>query len=337
MGKDDSETGPISKTVLDLNTILSNAELEAVSHFNQQPTYPICLIVGTPRSGTTLLLQWLAATNTFTYPSNLISRFFMAPYIGAKIQKMLTDPKTASKNEMIIPGQNEKDFFESDLGKTYGLFSPNEFKQFWERFFPFGDIQKLTQEKLQNVDMQILGSELAAFESVLKKPIVMKAMSLNWHIPFLARHIENVIFLYIKREPFYNAQSVLLQRRRLDNIKSNWYSYKPPEYKKLKNLNIYKQISSQIHFTNEAIENGLAKVSKSQKITIKYEDFCLDPINCWNRLNNRFNKLGFTLHTNYNGLDSFKDQNKIKVTKKETDRIAAAYYSLFGDDITPKQ
>jgi len=104
----------------------------------------------------------------------------------------------------------------------------------------------------------------------------------------------------------------------------------------LKSLNIYKQLSGQVYFTNQAIEKGLMKVSKSQKITVKYEDFCIDPIKFWDKLNNRFNKLGFTLHKNYNGLDSFKHLNKIKVAKKEKDRIAAAYYSLFGDDITPK-
>ncbi len=56
----------------------------------------------------------------------------------------------------------------------------------------------------------------------------------------------------------------------------------------------------------------------------------------WEKLKSSFYKLGFTLHKDYNELDSFKHSNKLKVANKGEDRIAAAYYSLFGDDIISK-
>ncbi|KAA3617588.1 MAG: hypothetical protein D8M58_01485 [Calditrichaeota bacterium] len=335
MSKEDLTEIVPPKTELDLNEILANAEINAVANYNPNPTLPVCFIVGAPSSGTTFILQWLAATNAFTYPTNLISKFYMAPFIGAKIQKMLSETDSSPLNRIGHIDKNWKAVFESDLGKTDGLLAPNEFNKFWERFFPSRNDDGIKQKKDSYPNMLILGSELAALESVYNKPIVMKAVSLNSQIEQLAKQIPNAIFLFIKRDTFFNIQSLLIQRRKLEGT-ADWVSYKPPQYKKLKKLNIYKQLAGQVHFTNKLITKGLMKVPKHQKLIFNYEDFCVDPIHFWGRLNNRFNKLGFTLHKNYDGLDSFTSLNKIKVDKKEKDRIAAAYYSLFGDDITPK-
>ena len=49
-------------------------------------------VFGPLRSGTTLFMQWLAASGLTAYPSNLLSRFYQAPHIGARIQMVLTDP-----------------------------------------------------------------------------------------------------------------------------------------------------------------------------------------------------------------------------------------------------
>ena len=57
-----------------VNCLLEEPELNEVSHL-KQPKLPTVFIVGNPRSGTTLLYQWLAATGLFAYPSNIMSRF----------------------------------------------------------------------------------------------------------------------------------------------------------------------------------------------------------------------------------------------------------------------
>jgi hypothetical protein len=83
-----------------LNDVLWIAEEKAISKF-EQPQFPVLLVVGCPRSGSTLITQWLSNLGVFSYPSNLLSRFFKAPYIGALIQKMLTDPDYAFQDELI--------------------------------------------------------------------------------------------------------------------------------------------------------------------------------------------------------------------------------------------
>ena len=57
-------------------------------------------VVGALRSGTTLFTQWLATTGLTAYPTNLLSRFYGAPLVGAKIQQLLTDPPTLSRRNL---------------------------------------------------------------------------------------------------------------------------------------------------------------------------------------------------------------------------------------------
>ena len=119
-----------------LNTALSDVVLPPVDTPEQPPLF----IVGPPRSGTTYCMQWLGASGAFSYPTNLIARFWQAPAIGAIVQHMLTDPHYDFRGEF---SDLRFDTLQtrSELGKTQGLLSSNEFWYFWRSQFPDdGDI-----------------------------------------------------------------------------------------------------------------------------------------------------------------------------------------------------
>ena len=112
-----------------------NSELEPVEKElmeGQKLEYPVIFIVGALRSGTTLLTQWLANSGRFSYPSNLLSRFYKAPIMGAKLQLLLTDEKYNFKDELKDLKTNVN--YESENGKTKGVLAPNEFWFLWQKF-----------------------------------------------------------------------------------------------------------------------------------------------------------------------------------------------------------
>ena len=117
----------LERLLKEINSILEAAEDTILIHY-RMPKYPVIFVVGAPRCGSTLVMQWLARTGKFAYPSNLLSRFYGAPYIGAKIQKLITDPEYDFNNEL-FDFDNEISF-ESNLGKTKGALEPNEFWYF---------------------------------------------------------------------------------------------------------------------------------------------------------------------------------------------------------------
>ncbi|MFB5621864.1 MAG: sulfotransferase [Candidatus Nitrosomaritimum yanchengensis] len=306
----------------ELNNLLEPVE-NGILRNHSAPQLPLILIVGSARSGSTLAMQWLASTGNFAYPTNLLSRFYAAPYIGAKIQEMLTNPKYNFRDEF-------KDFdssisFDSALGKTRGILAPNEFFYFWRRFFHYEDIQYLDESSLSKIDVSRFRAELAAIESVFEKPLAMKGLFINWNISFIHKVLPNTIFLHVKRDPLYNAQSLIEAREHFYGDRNAWYSFKPLEFPTLKDLTPYEQVAGQVYYTNRAIENELSKIDKKNWMQIKYEQFCLSPEKYYQMLREKLALHKFDLSLNYLGPKYFNSTNQVRLPSRDFNLIREAY------------
>src|SRR6056297_178048 len=314
----------------DINNLLYPVENNILSNF-QNLKYPIVLIMGGARSGTTLTLQWLAESGYFAYPTNMMSRFYKAPYIGAKIQLMLT--KYDHNNE-ISKSFNDTISYESTLGKTTGALAPHESWYFWRRFFKFDEIQKLTENELNKIEKDKFVSELSAIESVFDKPLAMKGMNVNWHIPYIEEILDNVLFIHVKRKPLYQIQSIFNARKKYYGTINEWYSFKPPEYKTLKNKDPYTQIAGQVYYTNKAIEKGFKKIDNNKCMTLEYEKFCKNPKTYFDIIKNKINNQGIKFNKIYNGPSSFDSTNKVKLSANKIKKIEEAYKNIAGENIS---
>lgn len=124
----------LDEVIAQLCDLLQPIQNRVTAIEGRKPQWPVSMIIGCPRSGTTLLLQFMAKTGNFAYPSNLLARFAYAPYIGILIQEMIFNKNYWHQNDFY---DVESDFeFSSDLGKSKGVLAPNEFFHFWRRFMP---------------------------------------------------------------------------------------------------------------------------------------------------------------------------------------------------------
>ncbi len=310
----------------ELNALLSPVQEEVNRRF-EKPEHPVLLIVGCARGGTTLLMQWLANTGVVAYPTNLASRFYAAPYIGARVQQAFTDLDKGNE----IFGSAASASFASNLGKTRGPVEPNEFWYFWRRFFQFGEIQVLSDEALNKVDGARFLAELASFEAALGKPLVLKAMIMNWHLPLLARLLEGAIFLFVRRDPVFNAQSLLMSREKFFGTYDKWYSFKPPEYPQLMERDPYGQVAGQVYYTNRAVARGLEQVAPERVLNIGYRDFCRSPRDSFDALRARMQHMGYPANWEYDGPGSFDITDGVKIPGKQFARIVSAYEEISGE------
>lgn len=293
----------LEKMLIDLNKDLKPAEERLLSCFEsaEKMSFPLILIMGPLRSGTTLFIQWLANTGLFSYPTNLLSRFYQAPIIGAKIQLLLTDPRFNFRDEL---GEfNQQTEYNSDNGKTRGVLAPNEFWYFWRRFLADPRCDVWTDDELrQTMDMRSMLAELSGIMDVFQKPFAAKGMLFNYNIPFLNSILDRVLFIQIQRDPVTNVASVLEARKRQLGSVEAWYSFKIPEYGQLKDLPPIEQAAGQVHYINKAVTQGLASVEESRKLVVQYEDFCRNPAEVFRRLSSRLN----LQDSNHNGPAEFK-------------------------------
>lgn len=318
----------LEKLLTNLNLSLDAAELNALSRLSSTKDYPLIFVMGPLRSGSTLFMQWLANTGLVAYPTNLLSRFYGAPVIGAQIQLMLTDPRYNFRNEIL--DFNSPIFYESDNGKTKGALAPNEFWYFWRRFLPFKELDWLPDDDLYNiVNKKLLVSELSSLTRLFAKPFALKGMILNYNISFLDAIFKKALFIQLKRDPVENVSSILDARKRQLGSENAWYSFKIPEYPELKGLDPITQSAGQLHHINMAVDKGIEKVEEPRKLIIHYEEFCKNPRYIYENLLSKLNIEKDDVE--YRGQENFKvsrvtDVSKAKLIEKAISKFDIERY-----------
>lgn len=283
--------------------------------------YPAILIMGPLRSGTTLFMQWLANTGLVCYPTNLLSRFYQAPIIGAKIQQLLTGQEYNFRDELgEFSHQTE---YKSENGKTKGALAPNEFWYFWRRFLaePSRDVWT-DEELLRTMDFETVKAEIAGIMRVFNKPFAAKGMLFNYNISFLDSILDKALFIQIERNPVDNIASVLKARERQLGSTKKWYSFKIPEYQALKSLDPISQVAGQVQYINKAVTNGLFDVKPERKLHVQYEDFCQNPKKIFDQLTQKIGQS--KLH--YAGVSSFKSSPRNSDIKYSDIELALSNY-----------
>lgn len=294
------------------------SEEKLLSYYQDKTiTHPFIFVMGPLRSGTTLFTQWLANTGVVAYPTNLLSRFYQAPIVGAKIQLLLTDPRYNFRDEL---GEFLSEVgYLSENGKTKGVLAPNEFWYFWRRFLadPARDVWS-DEELYETMDVQSMKCELTGIVDVFQKPFAAKGMLFNYNISFLDSILERALFIQIRRDQVANVASVLEARKRQLGSDLSWYSFKIPEYDKLKKLEPVVQAAGQIHYINRAVTAGMSQVAEKRKLIVQYEDFCADPKRVFKQLCDQLELDDITYH----GPESFEVTREGSI--KERSKIEAA-------------
>lgn len=289
----------------EINSSLWVAEKEILKD-DQATNFPMLFVMGPMRSGTTLFMQWLANTGLIAYPTNLLSRFYQAPVIGAKIQLLLTDPRYNFRDELGEFTQQSE--YKSENGKTKGALAPNEFWYFWRRFLAEPGRDVWTDDELwKSMDTQTMLAELAGIMDVFEKPFAANGKLFNYNIPFLDSLFEKALFVQIKRDPISNIASVLNARRQQFGSEEAWYSFKIPEYSQLKSLDPIAQCAGHVHYIDKAVSQGMSQVDESRKLVVYYEDFCNDPCSVFNKLTSKIGMDGEP----YKGPEQFKPQRSV--------------------------
>lgn len=328
-----ARNGDLESLLEDLTSLLAPADRQATVD-GDRPTQPIVLVVGGPRSGSTVTMQFLAATGLFTYPTNLLSRFHGAPAIGARIQALLTDSRFDFKGELSDVGSPIS--YASDLGKSAGALQPNEFWYFWRRFFPLTEPRWLSDDELASVDRAGFLRGLRAIEQWGPGPLALKGMLVQQNLPFLTELFDRVVYVDVARQPFFQCQSILEARRRFFGDERRWYSVKPPEYDELLPLDPYHQVAGQVHHVRRRLDAGLAHAGPDRVVRMTYDDFCANPKGLYDAIVDRLAGQGHRIDTPYGGPDHFVSRDHVRLNTTDRNALVDAYRSIGGVDIEPE-
>ena len=327
-----SRNTQLEQLLKELHTFLGPID-ETISSRFERPQWPPLFLVGSPRSGTTFIMQLLNTTGQFAIPTNLLSRFYYAPYLGSKIQQLLIDKKFDYNNEM--SGLDEVGRFDSDLGKTAGMAAPSEFLYFWRRFLPNYDPQYLSPAEEDQIDGAGLASGLAAIEAVIQKPLAVKAFIIQYNLPRLYNIFANGLFVQVRRNPLYVMQSIYQARNAFYGTLDIWWSVKPPEFDELRQLDAYHQIAGQVYFTEQAITAGLTQIPERNRLIVEYEEVCKNPGDFYLELRGKYEANGYLLSGDVSLPSIFAPSNEVRIPKAALKKLMDAYDTFINKYQSP--
>ena len=266
-----------------LNELLAPLQRQ-LEERHDEPRLPVVLIIGPPRSGTTLTSQLLASSGCFGYVSNFVARFWRAPAIGAQAELALNIRAAAATPH----------HFTSTHGVTEGWAEPHEFGYFWSQWFDFGqETHWLDATLRQRVDGNGLRRALASLEAVYAGPMVYKNNTwFTLQAAFLATLLPNAIFVVCRRDPFHVARSLLRIRRERLGDENLWWSIRPSSYRRLLTLPPVEQVIHQALDIESEMNRELASVPAERIVEAPYIDTCRMPARLVNEVRAACDRLG---------------------------------------------
>jgi len=225
---------------------------------------PQLFIVGLPRTGTTLIYQYIVHRLNVSYFTYGVGRYPYAPCITSFIQHK-------------SHGQY-KSTFESNYGRdsSVAAVAPREAGEWWCRFFDIDNYMKVGD--VSDTNIHLLQNTVACIQTIFGgTPFINKNVKHLLRIEAMSRIFPNSKFLVVERGMGEVAISILRGRYKNLSDPSQWWSVRPPNYMKLRNLSINEQIANQCISLRQKMEIDLSHLPPDRVLRVHYEDFCKNP------------------------------------------------------------
>jgi len=223
---------------------------------------PPVFILGLPRSGTTLVYQYVVHRLHVAYFTNGVGAHPFAPCATTMRQLRENDPYRSD--------------FESSYGRSSGEMAPREAGSFWLRFFDI-DAYETRADIADNAAAELERSVRCVQALFDGAPFVNKNVKHLLHVGALASIFPNAHFLVVERNREDVAVSVLRGRVKTLGSPDAWFSAKPANYADLANLDPVDQIVGQLDALDSRIEADVGRLESSRVHRVVYEEFCEDP------------------------------------------------------------
>lgn len=230
---------------------------------------PQLFILGLPRSGTTLIYQYIVHRLEVAYFTNGVGEYRLSPCIVTALQHRLYGEYYSN--------------FESAYGKVVGPVAPREAGGFWGRFFDRDEYVRY--EDVSARDISTLRNTIACTQKAFGNvPFVNKNVKHMLRIEALSKSFPNSYFLYVERDLEEVALSVL--RARYENLENprEWWSVKPPNHVELANMPLAEQVAYQLISLRKKLEGDLSRIPDIRVLRVDYTRFCQKPEHLIERL-----------------------------------------------------
>jgi hypothetical protein len=224
---------------------------------------PLVFILGSPRTGSTLIYQLIINFFDFFYFSNFVNDYFAEyPIIGTALDLQLNSHPLIN--------------YESAYGKTKGRFGPSEASLVFKNWFG-------GEHPAQTCSTEVLPGKVAHFTLTIKsiykmtgQPILTKNAWNCFRIKAMTSLFPNIHFIWIRRDIRQSALSDLEARYRRGSPYT-WNSATTANYQEIQQRPYWEQVVEQQYEYNKSIGVDLKRFSRRQYLELWHEDLCDRP------------------------------------------------------------
>jgi LPS sulfotransferase NodH len=272
--------------------------------------YSPVFIVGSPRTGSTILFEKLTNELDILYPNNLSWKFYKNFFFSFLLSKKLYKNKAHN-------------CFDSDHGGTLGCGwnAPSECGTFWRKWIDIDTKNFYDANDLSNKQKEEIKKDILNVINYFNKPILFKNLVTGQMMRLLLDIFPDAKFIFVKRDMLLTAQSILKAKRKNAMKDNQYWSIKPKNYQELKQVkNPYEQIIKQIYYIEKQIIEDSKLVKKDNFLLVNYENLKEDLVKAKEFIGVE-NRNDYKNHEIYiSNKISLKDE-EIKKFKSEIDKL----------------
>lgn len=223
-----------------------------------EPSRPIVLIVGSPRSGSTLLYQVLTAHLSVSYPTNLTELFAQSPITAtARFARFA----------------RRKHFYASYYGQTASFGSPSDAFSLWNRWL--GTDRYHAPDMVDEPTGAGMRSFFGAWETAFEAPFLNKNNRNTFAVSLLARQLPTSRFIVCRRDPVFTAQSLVEARENVQGDRSIGWGLAATAG--LDGKDHLVAVAEQVSAIESTLEQQLASVPADRIFEVEYRKLCAEP------------------------------------------------------------
>ena len=222
-------------------------------------------VLGSPRTGSTLLYQAISFGLSLPYIANLTNDYFAeTPILGLTMQAGLA--------RHIVPS------FRSSFGKTTGLLQPSEGSAVMRTWFGGDHPSQSRSARFVPGARARCEETLAAAFALNARPLVIKNAWNCFRIEDIASMDGKPAFVWIRRDIGDAAKSDLSARYVVQGSNQTWNSATPANVEALRSRPYWEQVVENQFEFNRAVGEALRTLHPGRYIEVWYERFCSDPV-----------------------------------------------------------
>lgn len=298
-----------------LDRVLASGERRLLESGSSVRRHPILLIVGPPRSGTTLVYQVLAAYLHTTHFTNLSELFPNSPISATELFRMQRRPYRPD--------------YQSYYGNSAGLRAPNDGFHVWNRWL--GADRYKVAEELGATEREEMNRFFDTWTSVFDKPFLNKNNRNSSCITLLASALDRARFIVVRRDPVFVVQSLIQARKVIQGSKAyGWGLGSKDQDPSATSHSYIADVCEQVRQIEIKLARDIGQIDPSRIIEVQYEDFCQHPASLVAEVSEKFLWIKADTTRIENTLKAFRHTNQPIGDPEEFERIRRQASAFFN-------